>query len=1034
MKTGSLLFLFFLIAPSNSVLSQEVDFTRDIRPILSDKCFHCHGNDEKTRESGLRLDVREEAVDMEAIVPGSPDDSNAWQRIISSDEDQVMPPPHTHKSLSGDEKKIIHQWIEQGATYEQHWAYRPVIKPDVALASEYESPVDALIRKLLQKESLSPVGEADRKTLIRRLSLDLTGLPPSLEDIDHFVNDRSDNAYEKLVDDLLQQDAFGERMAVFWLDLVRYADTVGYHADNHMEVSAYRDYVINAFNANKPFDEFTIEQLAGDLLPDATEEQKIASGYNRLLQTTEEGGAQAKEYIAIYAADRVRNVSGVWMGQTMGCAQCHDHKYDPITAKDFYSMSAFFADIREVPVGKRVKNLTLFTDEEKETLKTLEAELSAANQEEADFLAGSETRLKAQQLYESSLLAQSAGEDHQWQVPAFSNIEVTGAAEDAKKGAKEGAELRELDDGSLLSVGEVLPHATYSFNVAAKGKVPAIRMEVLTHESFHHKDSFNRLGGNFVLTGFQVFLGNQELPIDSVEADYQQKNYEAKNAIDGNPKTGWAVDGYLEKGRVGRRVVLFRFKEPIDLEGVEPKQLRIEMQHQSVHAQHNVDRFRISLPTTNANANPDPGELSFNGKTDLPQRLKELIELPQPQRTEEQQKRLDEMFLQQSSELKLIVEKRESIETKIKTTRDNARTMLVADALPTPRMTKIKNRGDWLDESGEEVQPAVPEFLPSNFGDEDRRLTRLDLAKWLVEPSNPLTSRTFVNRLWKVFFGRGISNNLDDLGGQGEPPTHPELLDLLASDFQQDWNVKRVAKAMVMTEAYRRSSTASSDVVESDPGNHWYARQGRWRIDAEFVRDTALRLSGFLDESQIGGRSVKPYQPEGYWQHLNFPKRKWQRDSGSKLYRKSLYTFWCRSFLHPTMLAFDAPTREECVASRARSNIPQQALVLLNDPIFVEASRGFATRMMQNEGSDRSKVALGWEEAVGRSSTEEEVELLIKLLEIQRQRFKELPEEARKLLQVGESSIPDDVDAVELAAWTQVARAMLNAYETISRH
>jgi len=1014
MKTSDLtLLLLITFCVGNTAFSQEVSFTRDIRPILSDKCFHCHGNDENTREAGLRLDIRDDAIDMDAIVPESLEDSNAWQRIISEEEDEIMPPPRSHKSLSDKEKQLIRTWIKQGAAYEQHWAYRPVKKPEVALGSEFESPIDALIQKSLKEHNLLSAGKASRETLIRRLSLDLTGLPPTFEELERFVNDTSENAYEKLVDQLLSQDAFGERMAVFWLDLVRYADTVGYHADNKMEVSAYRDYVINAFNSNKPFDEFTIEQLAGDLLPNATEEQKIASGYNRLLQTTEEGGAQPKEYIAIYAADRVRNVSGVWMGQTMGCAQCHDHKYDPITAKDFYAMSAFFADIRETPVGKRAVNMRLYTDDEKAKLKSLEEKLTAAKDKETEFRNGSDARKSSQAEWESNFLESADMEDTQWLVPEVSNVTASAG------------KLEELGDGSLLITGSVPKSSNYELDILTRQKIAAIRLEALTDASFTVKDGYSTGNGNLVLTGFEVLKDGTKVKIASAKADFAQNDYPAEHAIDEVKESGWAVGGHTK--RDGRRAIIFRFDEP--LEPGEQGLLNIRLLHESAFPLHHIGRFRLSI----AKSEDPAAELSFDGKTAPPEKMGQLIRIEKDKRTPEQQKQIDEAFLDGSKELKAFVSRKKELESEIKKTRDGARTMLVADALPTPRMTKIKNRGDWMDESGEVVQPAVPEFLPSNF-DGDSKLTRLDLANWLVEPSNPLTSRTFVNRVWKVFFGRGLSKNLDDLGGQGEPPTHPELLDWLAADFQKDWNVKKAIKAIVMTEAYRCSSIAAKEVVSSDPENRWYARQGRWRIDAEFVRDTALRLSGLLDESQIGGRSVKPYQPEGYWQHLNFPKRKWKHDSGTKLYRKSLYTFWCRSFLHPSMLAFDAPTREECVASRARSNIPQQALVLLNDPIFVEASRGFALRMMQSDGETQEKVRRGWQEAVGRKPAEDEIKLLVGLFEKQKKRFAESGQDAEALLQIGESAIPDGIKSAELAAWTQVARAILNAYETISRH
>ena len=992
----------------------ELTFTRDIRPILSDKCFSCHGNDEDTREAGLRLDIREEAIDMEAIVPGSAEESTAYQRMISDDEDEIMPPPRAHKTLTNKEIELIRVWIEEGAQYEQHWAYRPLSEPQIDLATKDQSPIDAMIAEKHDSQNLKLAKRASPETLVRRLFLDLTGLPPTITDVDAFSSDPSEEAYEKLVDKLLNDKAYGERMAVFWLDLVRYADTVGYHADNFMEVSAYRDYVIDSFNNNKPFDQFTIEQLAGDLLPNATVEQKIASGYNRLLQTTEEGGAQAKEYIAIYAADRVRNVSGVWMGQTMGCAQCHDHKYDPITMKDFYAMSAFFADIKERAVGKRVKNLQIFTPEEQSKIDSIKQKLAELEKEEIDFKNGSAARKQEQQAWEASIAA--ANKDaFEWHVPNLFEVSVS-----------EGEKLDRLIDGSYLSTGKLLPKSNYRFKLKPTQNVTSIRVEALTHESFPIADGLSRGNGNFVLTEFEVYQGEKQLKIANAKADFSQNDYPAANTIDDNDNSGWAVNGRDEK--LGRQVILFTLENPLEFGSNSDNVIEIRMNHESMYKHHNIGRFRLSL-------SPKTGDAAtFNGPTAPPENVGRALQIAASNRSDSEQDSINEWFLLQSSEMAELNRRRLKLKSELKKTTDNARTMLIAET-SKPRMTKILDRGNWMDDSGEEVVPAVPEFLSSKIEVGDRRLNRLDLANWIVEPSNPLTSRTFVNRLWNVFFGRGISNNLDDLGGQGEPPSHPELLDYLAAEFQQgDWNVKRIVKMIVMSDTYRQSSVTSKSETDLDPSNRWYARQGRWRIDAEFVRDSALQLSGLLRSNQVGGRSVKPYQPKDYWQHLNFPKRKWQPDNGDKLYRRSLYTFWCRSFLHPTMVAFDAPTREECIAKRARSNIPQQALVRLNDPIFIEASRGFAQRIMQFEGETKQKISKAWQEAVNRKPMAEEIELLLQLLDSQTKRYADSMEDAKALVTVGDSPLPEGTDVQQLAAWTQVARAMLNAYETISRH
>lgn len=1007
-----------LIGLGTSLFAQESDvtFTRDIRPMLSDNCFHCHGNDEETREADLRLDIREVAVSTNAIVPGSPDDSTAYQRMISTDEDERMPPAHAHKTLTARQQEDFRVWIEQGAVYEQHWSYRPLRRPDVSLAFPSESPIDASIRNELKAQQLKPARPADRQTLARRLSLDLTGISPTSSDVEAFVNDRSDDAYEDLVDRLLASPAFGERMAVFWLDLVRYADSIGYHSDNEMEVSAYRDYVINSFNSNKPFDKFTIEQLAGDLLPNRTLEQTIASGYNRLLQTTEEGGAQAKEYIAIYAADRVRNVSGVWLGQTMGCAQCHDHKYDPITAKDFYAMSAFFADIKERPVGKRQKNLTIYSDEEKAIMASLAKQIADLKTKIASFKFDPE-RQQAQRLWEQSIVESSLNSEHfDWMIPQVSEIKV---------GKRES--LQALGDGSFLRKGSQ-PNSNYRFRIKAAGKVSAIRLEALTDESFPVKGSLSDGNGNFILTAFEVSVSGQRIKIASAKADFSQNGWPAEHSIDGNKSTGWAVNGHAQKA--DRRVIIFTFDQPVDMDVVAADGLEIRMLHESSYKDHNIGRFRISLPTKVASESG----FEFEGRTAAPEFLSAIASISPKQRSADQQHLLDEHFPPNALELQTRQNRLKQLNDRLVSVRNGARTMLVAEAT-APRDTRILNRGDWMDESGEIVSPAVPAFLPWQNQVEGRRANRLDLAKWMFEPGNPLTARTFANRLWKIFHGRGLSYNLDDLGGQGEPPSHPELLDWLACEFRDgNWDVKRMVKLIVMTDTYRQSSVAHADVVQRDPSNRWYARQGRWRVDAEFVRDAALHLSGLLDTSDIGGRSVKPYQPKGYWQHLNFPKRKWQQATGNQLYRRSLYTFWCRSFLHPSMVAFDAPSREECVASRARSNIPQQALVLLNDPIFVEASRCFAERIMRIEGDRNQKITQAWRAAVSRDPSEAEIQLLTELYESQQKRYALSQDDAAALTAVGEAELPAGIDNRELAAWTQVARAILNAYETTARN
>ncbi len=880
--------------------SDPVSFIQQVRPLLSDKCFSCHGPDEQTREADLRLDLVETAIEGGSIVPGKPEESELVRRILCDDPDQRMPPESSHKELSSDEIEILRRWISQGAQSQQHWSYRPLVRPAVPAVKHprNRNPIDAYILDRLGKlnRDLSP--PADKTTLVRRLYLDTLGVPPTYEEVQRFVRDNSEDAWQQLVDRLLQDQRFGERMAVFWLDLVRYADTIGYHSDNHMEVSAYRDYVIDAFNRNLPFDQFTIEQLAGDLLPDPTVNQKVASGYNRLLQTTEEGGAQAKEYIAIYAADRVRNVSGVWLGQTVGCAQCHDHKYDPITTKDFYALAAFFADLKETAVGKQKPNMTVILAEDQQRIDELEQQIAGLRIKrvlESDPQLSRQLAL-GQQAWERETLKAIEVDESNWHVPDASTATATG-----------GVELQRQNDGSFLSSGANPDRGTYTYQTGWAGKLAAIRLEAFPDDSFARKQGFSRGNGNFVLSKFSLFVDDKPIKIGSATADFQQDSHPISDSLDDNNDSGWAVEGHLKAA--DRRIALFRLETPLALDSAAGK-LRIELRHHSSHNQHLIGRFRIAL--TDQETAQLPAAIS------LPEPIVMALRTPADSRSDQQRKQLTEYYRDIAPELAEARRRLAAAKKQLDDYRKSLRTMLVSESLPEPRMTRILPRGNWLDDSGEVVEPAVPAFLPHEQIT-GRRANRLDLARWLVADDNPLTARTFVNRLWKMFYGHGLSRNLDDLGGQGEAPTHPELLDWLAVEFRESgWDIKAMVHLMLSSGTYAQVSTAEAPLRSADPGNRSFARQSAWRIEAEFVRDTALSVSGLLVDQRLGGLSVKPYQPAGYWQHLNFPARTWQADQGEKLYRRSLYTFWCRTFPHPSMLAFDAPGREECTAQRAR--------------------------------------------------------------------------------------------------------------------
>ena len=809
-----------------------VDFNRDIRPILSDNCFFCHGPDAHERKADLRLDTAEGVLadlgGYAAVVPGKPDESELIARITSHDPDEVMPPRDSHKALKPAQIELLTRWIAEGAPISEPWAYVPPKKHEIPAPRDQNWPanwVDRFVLAKLEAEGLKPSPDADRVTLVRRLSFDLTGLPPSPQTVDAFVKTTGDfeAAWAKLVDEFLASPHFGERLAMYWLDLVRYADTVGYHGDQTHNIALYRDWVISALNANLPFDQFTREQLAGDLLPNAGVAQKVASGYNRLLQTSHEGGVQLKEYDAIYAADRVRNLSAVWMGATVGCAQCHDHKYDPFTMEDHYALAAFFADIHDRGFGgnslpcERPPELTVYTAEQEAELARLDAEISEI-------------------------------------LPKTARDELTKLDEQAAK-------LR-----GLLN----------------RAKTPA------------------------------------------------------------------------DKAKLGKKL-----------------------------AETKLAIIKIA---------PEPQR---NAWRQLSRQRDEIAKLGRP--------------------------------------------TMITVAQP-PRTMRILPRGNWLDDSGPVVLPAVPRFLGKIEPGNGERATRLDLANWLTDPENGvggLTARVFANRLWYLFFGTGISRSLDDFGGQGEPPANPELLDNLAVEFtEKGWDLKAMVRLLVTSRAYRQSSLASPELRERDPDNQLVARQSRYRLPAEMIRDNALAVSGLLvREAGAGSTTARPYQPAGYYRHLNFPKRKYSADGDSRQWRRGVYVHWQRMFLHPMLKAMDAPSREECTAQRPRSNTPNAALVLLNDPTFLEAARVFAARILREGGeSTESRLNFAWRQAVSRLPDAEERRLLAGLLDRTRAGYEADSASARELLEIGQKPAPDAVDPVELASWTAVARAILNLNETVTRN
>jgi hypothetical protein len=1020
---------------ADAPLPAKITYNRDVRPILADTCYKCHGFDKATRKADLRLDVREAALakmdDIFPIVPGKPDASEVWKRIITKDEDDVMPPKDEHRQLSARDREVIRKWIEQGAEYEPHWAYIAPAAAEVRrqadqamaaaksarlLPSSAVNPIDSFIaaRHVLLGLHFSP--PADPATLCRRLHLDLTGLPPSQAELDAFIQPAIRNpqsAIESLVEKLLASEHYGERMAVWWLDLVRFADTGGYHSDNPRNVWPYRDYVIRAFNANKPFDRFTIEQVAGDLLPGSTQEQKVASAYNRLTLTTEEGGAQAKQYEAKSVTDRVKSIGTTWLAQTFMCAECHDHKFDPFTTRDFYSLGAFFADIKESAIGRREEGMAVTTPEQEARLKEFDRQAADLQRE---LEATSPERDQQQADWEKQF--------------AKGKPDVAWTALIAEKVHADRGSKLEVRDGGVIENKADDASASDTFFITAKlpaGTITGFRLDALADDALPKKGPGRAGNGNFVLNEFTVKLDDKPVKFAGATATFAQKAQPVAEAIDGKAneaKNGWGV-----LGNAGRDAsAYFELAQPLTGEKTVVFELR-----QIYGDRHTLGKFRLNATTATKPVRAPNAE--------FPADIAALIQVPADKRKPEQQAKLAKHFHSVSPQLAPLRKKIADVQIERAAFEKTIARCLVSEHSEQYRTVRILPRGDWMNDKGEVVSPATPSYLPAapkpatvQPSGERARLSRLDLANWLVSRANPLTARTFVNRLWKQFYGIGLVKTLEDLGTQGEVPPNQPLLDWLAVEFMESgWDVKHLVKLMVTSGAYRQSSIAPKELLARDPDNRDLARQSRWRLDAEFVRDNALSIAGLVTH-KLGGPSVKPYQPDGYWENLNFPVRKWEADKDANQWRRGLYTWWQRSYVHPAMLAFDAPTREECAADRVRSNIPQQALVLLNDPGFVEAARAFAARILKEGGSTpEARIAWAWREATGRAAKPSEIETLRTLLDRQSAVLSQDGDAAGEIIKVGLAPAPAELPPADLAAYTAVARAILNLHETVTR-
>jgi len=1002
---------------------QQLEFNRDIRPILSDKCFVCHGPDEAKRVSGLRLDVEADAKkDLGGrfgLKPGEAEASEVYKRLVHENEALRMPPQYAVKKTTPEEIELIRRWIEQGAEYQSHWAFKTPQRPDlpeVEKGSWARNPIDRFVLARLEREGLTPSPEADRAELLRRVSFDLTGLPPTLEELDAYLEDESAGAYEKAVDRLLDSPRYGERMAIRWLDAARYADTNGYQTDAARDQWRWRDWVIEAFNRNLPFDQFTIEQLAGDLLPGATRDQIIATGFNRNHRGNSEGGIVLEEYLAEYSVDRVDTTSTVWMGLTVGCARCHDHKYDPLKQREYYQLFSYFNNIPErgriFKEGNTPPVVTAPTPSQEAELERMDHAIAEARAE----LAFAEGKARAEDVGVG--MTSSSREDREWFPQrhlaarhALNDGELgpvsTSATFDGEREVpldSEKADFRYRDRFTI---------SAWIYPEAEDGAIVAKSNPDLSDQGYGYRG-----WGLYLVDGKLKFLAMNRWLDDGLRVA-------SKGSI---PLKQWShVAAVYDGSRFASGVRLF-------VDGVEQEKT-VELDLMNIN-------FRVDDPLLIGKG----GGLKhgFVGRIDEvrvydddlePETVAALAvktqwrDLKNPQ-TEAQKakKRLGTYERFGAKPVREAWARLTKLQAERKQFAASLPTVMVMQERPAVGETHVLLRGAY-DAPGETVERDVPAILPPMPDHFPKN--RLGLAQWLVSDEHPLTARVAVNRYWQMLFGRGIVPTVEDFGSQGKPPSHPELLDWLAREFvESGWNVKRLLRTVVLSATYRQSSRASQVEVEADPGNLLLARGPRLRLPAEMVRDQALLVSGLLVE-ELGGPSVKPYQPEGLWKELS--GQTYKPDTGDALYRRSLYTFWKRSSPPPFMMNFDSAGREACTVTDSRTNTPLQALNLMNDVTYVEASRSLAERMMEGADDRDGRIAWGFRALTSREPKRAEQRVLRAALDRALTRYGGDREAAVALVSQGESARDESLDPAKHAAYSYVASLLFNLDETITK-
>lgn len=1030
----------------------KIDFSRDIQPLLSDNCYKCHGPDEKARKAKLRLDIPEGAFGTDEdgrtiVAPGKTGDSELITRISSSDPDEVMPPPKSNRHLTPQQIELITRWVAEGARWAKHWAFiaprRPAVPAiedaqliaDLAKnapqrAAELKSaaakwrewpknPLDAFVLFRLLKEALTPSPEATPEKLCRRLYLDLTGLPPTLEELDAFLESvalaRKENesgasaaipqsAVEELADKLFASPRYGERMVWEWLDAARYADTNGYQGDPTRPMWFWRDWVIRALNDNMPYDQFTIEQLAGDLLPNPTRDQIIATGFHRNHMINGEGGRIAEESRVDYVQDRVETTGTVWMGLTLNCCRCHDHKFDPIRQREYYQLSAYFNSVDESGApdaggGLARPVLPLLTAAQEKKIAQLKAEEEKTRKEQEEL----ETSARARQReWEMALLGAMSGRPSaktEWRILAPSDAV-----------SEQGAALK-TDDGALVVSGKNPPKDTFILTIRCElATITAFKLEALPDASFANNGPGRADNGNFVLSEIKLEANGQSVPLVPISADFEQgEDHRAKTSFDNKPETGWAVMPQFGKPHT----LIFEPRTPLSTNGV----LSFRLECQSSHVSHVLGKFRLSATAES------PLLLR------APENIRATIALSTDERTDAQKKELTEFYLKNDGTVMASRQKREEAKKRREQAEKETPSTMVMREREKPRETFILVKGAY-DKFAEKVSHGVPAVLPALPA--DAAPNRLSLARWLVSAEHPLTARVAVNRYWQMFFGVGLVKTAEDFGVQGEKPSHPELLDWLAREFiESGWNVKHIQRLIVTSATYRQSAHVPAGMSERDPENRLLARGSRTRLASWMLRDQALAIASLLVE-KTGGAPVKTYQPEGVWEDATFGQIRFVQDHGEALYRRSLYVFW-RRIIGPTIF-FDVANRQNCAVKVGRTNTPLHALVTLNDITYVEAARALGQRMIQKGGtSDAERIDFGFRLCTARLPLQTEKSILASALARLREQYGRDAAAATKLIATGESKPDPQIDRTELAAYTGLATLLLNMDETMSK-